>query len=118
MLCPEAEVAPFRSIARLGPRRLPAVSRKQTKREDLQRMIEKMVGFITGAGRGLGVDFATDEPSHIHIPRRSRVARTNAADNSATWHASIREEEHRRAPTDSSAGETRDPSTALALQAA
>jgi hypothetical protein len=36
-------------------------------------MIEKMVWFTTAAGRGLGVDIARDEPSHVHVPRRSRV---------------------------------------------
>jgi hypothetical protein len=36
-------------------------------------MIDKQVWFTRDAGRGLGVDIVEDEPSHIHIPRPSRV---------------------------------------------
>jgi hypothetical protein len=61
----------------------------------MQRMIEKMVWFITGAGRGLGVDIAKDEPSHIHLPRRRRVVRPDDQGNSATWGVHVSDEEYR-----------------------
>jgi hypothetical protein len=38
-------------------------------------MTDKQGWFIIDAGRGLGADIARDEPSHIHVPRPSRVAR-------------------------------------------
>jgi hypothetical protein len=44
-------------------------------------MSEKRFCFITHAGRDLGVDIARDEPSHIHLPRRRRVARPVDQDN-------------------------------------
>jgi hypothetical protein len=64
-------------------------------------MIEKMVWFITGAGRGLGVDIAKDEPSHTHVPRPSRVRRPDDAGNSATWGAHVSDEEYGALPTKS-----------------
>jgi hypothetical protein len=87
-------------------------------------MTEKQVWFVSGTGHSLGtditarVDIAVDEPSHIHVPRRRRVIRPGAAGNSATWNAFVRNEEHRATPTDSSAKETRGPSTALVPDAA
>jgi hypothetical protein len=54
-------------------------------------MIENMVWSITGARRGLGVDIAQDEPSHIHLPRRRRVVRPDDQGSGATWG----DEEHR-----------------------
>jgi hypothetical protein len=36
-------------------------------------MIEKHTWSITAAGRSLAVDAARNEPSHIHVPRPSRV---------------------------------------------
>ena len=38
-------------------------------------MIEKNVRFISSVGRGMDVDVASDEPSHIHIARPSRLLR-------------------------------------------
>jgi hypothetical protein len=38
-------------------------------------MIEKKIWFMSSAARGTDVDLARDEPSHIHIPRPSRVLR-------------------------------------------
>ena len=38
-------------------------------------MIEKKVWFMSSAGRGIDADAARDEPSHIHIPRPSRLLR-------------------------------------------
>jgi len=38
-------------------------------------MIDKRVWFMSSAGRGLDVDPARDEPSHIHIARPSRLLR-------------------------------------------
>ena len=38
-------------------------------------MIEKKVWFMSSAGRGIDVNVASDEPSHVHIPRPSRLLR-------------------------------------------
>ena len=38
-------------------------------------MIEKKVWFMSSAGRGIDVNVASDEPSHIHIARPSRLLR-------------------------------------------
>ena len=38
-------------------------------------MTEKRVWFMSSAGRGIDVDVASDEPSHIHIARPSRLLR-------------------------------------------
>jgi hypothetical protein len=38
-------------------------------------MIEKQTWTITAADRSLSVDSARSEPSHIHVPRPSRVLR-------------------------------------------
>ena len=38
-------------------------------------MTEKKVWFMSSAGRGIDVDVASDEPSHIHIARPSRLLR-------------------------------------------
>ncbi|MDQ6670053.1 MAG: hypothetical protein M3069_04790 [Chloroflexota bacterium] len=40
-------------------------------------MIEKNVWFMSTVGRGIDVDIPSDEPSHIHIPRPSRLRRHN-----------------------------------------
>jgi hypothetical protein len=45
------------------------------KGKDSPHMIEKKVWFMSSAGRGIDVDVARDEPSHIHIPRPSRLLR-------------------------------------------
>ena len=46
-------------------------------------MIEKNVWFISPIGRGMdAVNVATDEPSHIHIARPSRLPRRDNADSS------------------------------------
>jgi hypothetical protein len=39
-------------------------------------MIEKNVWFMSSAGRAMDVDAASDEPSHIHIARPSRLLST------------------------------------------
>jgi hypothetical protein len=44
-------------------------------------MLEKNVRFISPIGRGMDVDVASHEPSHIHIARPSRLLRR---DNSAS----------------------------------
>jgi hypothetical protein len=79
-------------------------------------MTEKRVWFI--AGESLGVDIATDEPSHIHIPRRRRVVRPGTAGSGAAWSASMPDGGHSAAPTESDANDTRGPWTALVLDAA
>jgi hypothetical protein len=38
-------------------------------------MSDKTVWFMSSAGRGIDVNVASDEPSHIHIPRPSRLLR-------------------------------------------
>jgi hypothetical protein len=45
-------------------------------------MIEKKVWFMNSAGRGIDVDVASDEPSHIHIARPSRLLRRENSDSS------------------------------------
>ena len=65
-------------------------------------MSDKTVWFMSSAGRGIDVNVASDEPSHIHIPRPSRLLRR------ANSGASVE-------PTD----EARDPAAAqVTLQAA
>ena len=66
-------------------------------------MIEKNVWFISPIGRGMdAVNVATDEPSHIHIARPSRLLRRDSSGSSVE-------------PTD----EVRDPATAqVTVQAA
>jgi hypothetical protein len=48
-------------------------------------MIEKRFYYSSGADRGLGGEIARDEPSHIHLPRRRRVARPIDQDDGAIW---------------------------------
>lgn len=48
-------------------------------------MIEKRSYYSSGADRGLGGEIARDEPSHIHLPRRRRVARPIDQDDGAIW---------------------------------
>ena len=48
-------------------------------------MVEKTIWFNICGGRDLGVDGAQEEPSHIHIPRPSRVRRPDGTGNGATW---------------------------------
>jgi hypothetical protein len=38
-------------------------------------MSDKKVWFMSSAGRGIDVNVASDEPSHIHIARPSRLLR-------------------------------------------
>ena len=46
-------------------------------------MIEKNVWFISRIGRGMdAVNVATDEPSHIHIARPSRLLRRDISGSS------------------------------------
>ena len=61
-------------------------------------MIDKKVWFITGPRRGLGVEISNGEPSHIHIPRRRRVARNGDQGTSATRGAHVSDEEYGAAP--------------------
>ena len=59
-------------------------------------MIEQKIRFNTGAGRGLGLDFARGEPSHIHLPRRRRVARPDDSGTTAPGDAfRCGDDEHR-----------------------
>jgi len=58
-------------------------------RKDGLPMSEKR--YTSGADRGLGGDITRDEPSHIHLPRRRRVARPVDQDDGAIWG----DEEHR-----------------------
>jgi hypothetical protein len=48
-------------------------------------MSEKRFWHTSGADRGLGGEIARDEPSHIHLPRRRRVARPIDQDDGAIW---------------------------------
>jgi hypothetical protein len=45
-------------------------------------MSEKKVWFMSSAGRGIDVDVASDEPSHIHIARPSRLLRPDTSGSS------------------------------------
>jgi hypothetical protein len=45
-------------------------------------MTEKKVWFMSSAGRGIDVDVASDEPSHIHIARPSRLLRRDNSGSS------------------------------------
>ena len=45
-------------------------------------MIEKKVWFMSAARRGIDVDVARDEPSHIHIARPSRLLRRDNSGSS------------------------------------
>ena len=65
-------------------------------------MSDKKVWFMSSAGRGIDVNVASDEPSHIHIPRPSRLLRRANSGSSVE-------------PTD----EVRDPAAAqVTVQAA
>jgi len=65
-------------------------------------MSDKTVWFMSSAGRGIDVDVARDEPSHIHIARPSRLVRRANSGSSVE-------------PTD----EVRDPAAAeVTVQAA
>jgi hypothetical protein len=61
-------------------------------------MLEKMLSFITGTNRILNVDVPQDEPSHIHLPRRRRVARTAEARDGTAWDASVMDQDAGAAP--------------------
>jgi hypothetical protein len=45
-------------------------------------MIEKKVWFMSFAQRGIDMDVAGDEPSHIHIARPSRLLRRDNSGSS------------------------------------
>ena len=45
-------------------------------------MIEKNVWLMSSAPRGIDVDTARDEPSHIHIARPSRLPRRDNSGSS------------------------------------
>ena len=47
-------------------------------------MIEERVRFIAGTDRGLNLDIARDEPSHIHLPRRRRIVQLDDRGNIVT----------------------------------
>ena len=71
-------------------------------------MIEKQTWSITVAARRLGVDPAGNEPSHIHVPRPSRVLRRGDTDQRALANT--------QAWSESQTGEeASDRATALAL---
>lgn len=54
--------------------------------------------FGAGAGRDVGGGLATDEPSHIHLPRQRRAGRPAAAGTSAVWGGRATNREHGAAP--------------------
>jgi hypothetical protein len=62
----------------------------------MQRTIEKRACFITHAGRSLGAGSADGEPSHIHLPRRRRVARPDEQGSGVTWGARASDDTQRR----------------------
>ena len=45
-------------------------------------MIEKKVWVMSSTGRGIDVDVASDEPSHVHIARPSRLLRRDNSGSS------------------------------------
>src|SRR5687768_8212395 len=61
----------------------------RTQRKKGTHMIERKFWFVTGAGRGLDGDPAETEPSHIHVPRRRRVASDAGTSTTATWRARV-----------------------------
>jgi hypothetical protein len=54
-------------------------------------MIEKNVWFMSSAARGIDVDMARDEPSHIHIARPSRLLRRDNSGSSVEPTEEVRE---------------------------
>ena len=54
-------------------------------------MIEKKVWFMSSAGRGIDVNVASDEPSHIHIPRPSRLLRRENSGSSVDHTDEVRD---------------------------
>ena len=58
-------------------------------------MMENRVWFGAGAGRRPGLDGVTDEPSHIHLPRRRRGVRHDDRVPSAARSAYVGDEGHR-----------------------
>lgn len=62
-------------------------------------MLQNMIWSITNTSRGLGLDTARGEPSHIHLPRRRRIARTDDQGNSPSRGVDVGDEErHGHAP--------------------
>jgi hypothetical protein len=59
-------------------------------------MIEERVRFIAGTDRGLNLDIARDEPSHIHLPRRRRVVQLDDRGNIVRRGTHVRGDEYRR----------------------
>ncbi len=70
-------------------------------------MAEKLLGFITGAGRAIGLTFGQPEPSYIRVPRRSGGAHPGGTGNDATRNVSIGDEENGAARAEAGAKETR-----------
>lgn len=83
-------------ITRPGPRRLPVARRQRIEGKDVQRMIETKAWFVTHTGRAQGTDIAKDEPSHIHLPRRRRVARPADRGTGEAWADHVSDDEYRR----------------------
>ena len=56
-------------------------------------MIEKNVWFVSSAGRGIDIDVPSDEPSHIHIARPSRLLRRDNSGSSVEPTEAVRQPE-------------------------
>jgi hypothetical protein len=54
-------------------------------------MIDKNVRFINPLGRGMNVDVASNEPSHIHVARPSRLRRGDHPDSSVEPTGEVRD---------------------------
>src|SRR6266849_1106213 len=74
------------SVTPASPKRPYAAAALRRKGKDTPHMSEKKVWFLNSAGRGIDLDVASDEPSHIHIARPSRLLRQ---DNYADVHPTL-----------------------------
>ena len=54
-------------------------------------MMEKKFWLMSSAARGIDVDAARDEPSHIHIARPSRVLRRENSGSSVDHTSEVRD---------------------------
>jgi hypothetical protein len=65
--------------------------RTEIERKDLPHMIDQNIRFVTSAQPRRDADVASAEPSHIHIPRPSRMRRRDAAGASLEPLAELRD---------------------------